>query len=94
MIKVDLSNCEISSLEAGAFAGLNKLERLYLTDNHLAGVDQVEEVLPVIHELTLAGNPWSCDCKAKTFRHQTHSTFLTLRVFITNLNNMSINTKR
>ena len=69
LVKVDLSGCRIAHLEPGSFSGLPRLERLYLSDNLLTGVQQVEEVLPVIHGLTLHGNPWSCDCKAKTFRN-------------------------
>ena len=68
LMKIDLSNCGIYTLLPGAFSGLNKLERLYLSSNVLSGVDDVEDVLPVIHELTLHDNPWNCDCQAKTFR--------------------------
>ena len=69
LVKVDLSGCLIAHLEPGAFSGLPRLEWLYLSDNLLAGVQRVEDVLPVIHGLTLHSNPWTCDCKAKTFRN-------------------------
>ena len=69
LVKVDLSGCRITQLEPGAFSGLPRLERLYLNDNLLTGVHRVEDVLPVIHGLNLHGNPWACDCKAKTFRN-------------------------
>ena len=69
LVKVDLSGCRIAHLEPGAFSGLPRLERLYLSGNLLAGVQRVEDTLPVIHGLTLHGNPWTCDCKAKTFRN-------------------------
>ena len=70
-MKIDLSNCGIHTLLPKSFSGLNKLERLYLASNDLTGVDDVEDVLPVIHELTLHDNPWNCDCRAKTFRNIT-----------------------
>ena len=69
LVKVDLSGCRITHLEPGAFSGLPRLERLYLSDNMLTGVMRVEDTLPVIHGLSLHGNPWACDCKAKTFRN-------------------------
>ena len=69
LVKVDLSGCMLRHLEPGAFSGLPRLERLYLSDNLLTGVQRVEDVLPVIHGLNLHGNPWACDCKAKTFRN-------------------------
>ena len=72
LVKVDLSGCMLRHLEPRAFSGLPRLERLYLSDNLLTGVQRVEDVLPVIHELTLHGNPWACDCKAKTFRNGTN----------------------
>ena len=66
--KIDLSGCEIAQLEPGSFTGLGALERLYLSDNQLSGVARVEAVLPVVLDLALHGNPWACDCRAKTLR--------------------------
>merc|ERR1719232_879239 len=71
LMKIDLSNCGIHTLLPKSFSGLNRLERLYLASNDLTGVDDVEDVLPVIHEFTLHDNPWNCDCRAKTFRNST-----------------------
>ena len=66
--EIDLSGCEIAQLEPGSFTGLGALERLYLSDNQLSGVARVEAVLPVVLDLALHGNPWACDCRAKTLR--------------------------
>ena len=68
LVKLDLRNSQIKHLNVGSFSGLDRLERLYLASNLLRGVEGVEEVLPVIHELTLEDNPWQCDCHAKTLR--------------------------
>ena len=68
LVKLDLRQSEIKHLNPGAFSGLRRLERLYLSNNLVSGVERVEDVLPVIHELRLEGNPWSCDCGARTLR--------------------------
>ena len=68
LVKLDLRHSEIKHLNPGAFSGLKRLERLYLSNNLVSVVERVEDVLPVIHELRLEDNPWSCDCGARTLR--------------------------
>ena len=68
LLKLDLRHSEIKHLLPGAFSGLERLERLYLSHNLVSGVERVEDVLPVIHELRLEDNPWRCDCGARTLR--------------------------
>ncbi|XP_011496152.1 PREDICTED: immunoglobulin superfamily member 10-like [Ceratosolen solmsi marchali] len=66
---LDLSHCQLSQIESGVFANLHKLEWLRLNDNLLTSVP--ENVLPLsasLHDLSMHGNPWRCDCLLSTLR--------------------------
>ena len=65
---LELSHCQIETVDEGAFDGLHQLEWLKLDGNalkHLGG----STVLPrSLHGVTLHDNPWACDCRLAQLR--------------------------
>lgn len=65
---LEMSHCQIETVDEGAFDGLHQLEWLKLDGNvlkHLGG----STVLPrSLHGVTLHDNPWSCDCRLAQLR--------------------------
>ena len=56
LTKLDLSNCQISSVQAGAFEGLSdNLQRMYLHGNKLASVE-ARDLPPSLHGITIHEN--------------------------------------
>ena len=75
--ELDLSQCELESILFGAFAGLEKLERLDLSGNHLKNIEYPDEILlPSLHYLNLFNNPWHCDCDMKDLRSWLDNTLI------------------
>ena len=55
LTKLDLSECKISSVEAGAFEGLVSLQRIYLHSNHLATLS-ARDLPPSLHGISVHEN--------------------------------------
>lgn len=59
--ELGLSNCQISHVNTQAFAGLQQLRKLDLSNNFMIQIDFREfQSLPFLREINLDGNPWSC----------------------------------
>lgn len=53
--KLDLSECEIATVESGAFEGLQNLQRIYLDGNRLKVLDS-RDLPPSLHGITAHDN--------------------------------------
>ncbi|EEB17732.1 kek1, putative [Pediculus humanus corporis] len=63
LTSLELSNCQIESIEDGTFLGLDNLEWLKLDGNRLNFI-RGENILPdAVHGVALDRNPWQCDCR-------------------------------
>lgn len=63
---LEMSECQLETIEQNAFFGLNALEWLRLDGNRLSYVPDM--TLPLggsLHGLYLHNNPWLCDCKLR-----------------------------
>ncbi|XP_037539178.1 leucine-rich repeat and transmembrane domain-containing protein 2-like [Nematolebias whitei] len=68
--ELDLSSNGLLRLPKGLLDVLQSLTWLSLANNSLASLDRVTfEPLMRLRDLQLAGNPWMCDCKLRSFKH-------------------------
>ena len=68
LTRLDLSSCQISVIESGSLANLPSLERLYLETNRLRVIPEPLQLGSGLHGVSLAGNPWHCDCRLRLLR--------------------------
>lgn len=70
LIRLEMSNCRITTVEVRAFAGLEtSLEWLKLDGNRLIEIHAAALVpLQNLHGLELAGNQWNCSCNLRPLR--------------------------
>jgi len=62
--KLDIANCNISSLTAETFANVSALNSLDLSYNNMGTVNiNILRALPELSKLYLYGNPLQCDCE-------------------------------
>jgi len=62
--KLEISNCNVSSVSVETFGNVTALERLDLSYNSLKNLDiSILKALPKLSTLYLYGNPLHCDCK-------------------------------
>jgi Leucine-rich repeat (LRR) protein len=62
--RLDISDCNVSSLSVEAFPNVSALERLDLSYNNLSSVDiNILKVLPKLSALHLYANPLQCNCQ-------------------------------
>lgn len=70
--RLEISRCRLEYVHRLAFADLKALEIIYLHQNMLTYLHHDTFNLPMLKTLTLAGNPWNCNCRLKKF----HTWFL------------------
>ncbi|XP_041044387.1 leucine-rich repeat and transmembrane domain-containing protein 2-like [Carcharodon carcharias] len=65
-----MRNNGLGKLPKDIFKHTPKLTQLALSGNKLKSIDVTSfSQLPGLREVFLHGNPWSCDCRMKTFLH-------------------------
>jgi len=57
LTKLDLSECEITTVESGAFEGLESLQRIYLHSNKLTTING-RDIPPSLHGLSVHDNKY------------------------------------
>ncbi|XP_025420040.1 leucine-rich repeat-containing protein 24-like [Sipha flava] len=63
LVRLDMSGCELHTVDAAAFAGIDRLETLKLARNRLSGLlAATVHTLNKVHGVELHDNPWHCDC--------------------------------
>ena len=55
LTRLDLSTCQISVIESGAFDGLMAIQRIYLHGNHLVTISAVD-LPPSLHGISVYDN--------------------------------------
>ncbi|XP_045529972.1 leucine-rich repeat, immunoglobulin-like domain and transmembrane domain-containing protein 3 [Pieris brassicae] len=65
--KLEVSRCRLRKVHPSAFVNLRALETIYVHQNHLSYLHPDTFNLPVLKTLTLADNPWYCDCRLRNF---------------------------
>ena len=55
LTRLDLSTCQISVIESGAFDGLMGIQRIYLHGNHLVTISAVD-LPPSLHGISVYDN--------------------------------------
>jgi hypothetical protein len=64
--RLDISNCNISSLSVETFANVSALEGIRLSNNNLRTIDiDILKSLPKLSTFSVHGNPLQCDCQLK-----------------------------
>ncbi len=53
--KLDLSDCQVRTIERGAFEGLDHLQRMHLHGNRLSALD-AKDIPPSLHGISVHGN--------------------------------------
>ncbi|OWF47576.1 toll-like receptor Tollo [Mizuhopecten yessoensis] len=62
LVELNLENNRISFIDYSVFEHTPNIQRLYLANNQLKFIVDATLSNPMWHRLSLAGNPWSCDC--------------------------------
>ncbi|KPP71953.1 chondroadherin-like [Scleropages formosus] len=73
MEKLHLDNMGLEKFSDGAFTGVKALKSLYLDNNKLKSLPRSLD-FGTIQNLTLANNPWSCNCQLAPLRKWMDST--------------------
>nr|UCK81510.1 Toll-like receptor 11 [Arenicola marina] len=79
---LNFTSNSIERIQPGSFGHLNNMEEFHLADNNLSVVHNatMEEIstMPYLETLTLANNPWECQCDNLTFKQwiQGHSNII------------------
>ncbi|XP_014250349.1 uncharacterized protein LOC106667137 isoform X2 [Cimex lectularius] len=70
LVKLEISDCKLASLDPNAFAGLeNSLEWLKVDRNRLKEIQPTTLTsLLSLHGLELSSNPWNCSCVLRPLR--------------------------
>ncbi|XP_060079599.1 toll-like receptor Tollo isoform X1 [Ylistrum balloti] len=62
LVELNLENNRLSFIDYSVFEHTPNIQRLYLANNELKFIVDATLSNPMWQQLTLAGNPWSCDC--------------------------------
>ncbi|XP_050442783.1 leucine-rich repeat-containing protein 24-like [Adelges cooleyi] len=66
LVRLDMSGCELRTVAATAFVGIERLETLKLDNNRLTELMAgTIESLNKVHGVELHENPWHCDCNMR-----------------------------
>lgn len=69
IVTLELSDCQLTTIDAAAFRGLTSLAFLRLDGNRLRALPpDMADALPPLHALDLNDNPWKCDCALRGVR--------------------------